>query len=79
MSVHARFNVSKEGSMLTGCNQSVWLPMVIPDKSKYLNDDSDETHLKSSTIGTRRARIHSSLTITVLLRSRTCNLERFPR
>ncbi|KAI7725349.1 hypothetical protein M8C21_029697 [Ambrosia artemisiifolia] len=46
--VELMLSVSKEGSMLIGWNQSVWLGMVIPDKSKYLNDDSEDTHPKSS-------------------------------
>ncbi|KAJ0721470.1 hypothetical protein HanOQP8_Chr08g0275901 [Helianthus annuus] len=46
-----RFNVSKEGSMLIGWNQSICLPILIPDKSKYLNDHSEDTHPISSNTG----------------------------
>jgi len=43
-----KFSVSKEGNMLTGWNQSIWLPIVIPEKSKCFNDDNKDTHRISS-------------------------------
>ena len=43
-----KFSVSNKGNMLTGWNQSIWLPIVIPDKSKCFNDDNKETHHISS-------------------------------